>query len=394
MQLKKKVEVVYAPLNITRYDWGVIALAFFASRFILYAIGYFGAMHYNVETDQIGQINLLSSVEEDVWNVFCQFDCAWFKSIADIGYDTYPHGLTTGHAANWAFFPMFPMLGHYLGALFGLKSLYGFYILTNISSFAMLPLFFLCLRQLGQEIEVARFGVWLLAFSPYSVYFISPYTESTFLALTMMLFLFAYRHQWFWVAVAGMLMTATRNLGVMIVFSVAIIALQMYGWRELLRFRDKTFRVVLAIWFIPIFMFAFMFYMYFHVGDAFAFKNIQVAWGRVFDNPFEYWIEGFETGGRKIYLSVVIAIAWLVNIYLFKQRRYAEAVFMLICCFVPILTSTNAFPRYMFGLYPTSLALVLMVRNRPYLRPLFLTISALLSSYFVIAWVNAKFFTV
>ncbi len=394
MQLNNKVNVIYAPLEISRYDWGIIALAFLASRIILYAIGYFGAMHYNVETDQIGQINLLSSVEEDVWNVFCQFDCAWFKSIADVGYDTYPHGLTTGHAANWAFFPLFPILGHYLGALFGLKSLYGFYILANISSFAMLPLFFLCLRQLGQDIEVSRFGVWLLAFSPYSVYFISPYTESTFFALTMMLFLFAYRHQWFWVAVAGMLMTATRNLGVMIVFSALIIAIQSYGLRELLRFQEKTFRVVLAIWFIPFVMFAFMFYMYLHVGDAFAFKNIQVAWGRLFDNPFDYWVEGFETGGRKIYLSIMIAIGWLINIYLFKQRRYAEAVFMLICCFVPILTSTNAFPRYMFGLYPTSLALVLMVRNRPYLRPLFLTVSALLSSYFVIAWVNAKFFTV
>jgi len=35
-----------------------------------------------------------------------------------------------------------------------------------------------------------------------------------------------------------------------------------------------------------------------------------------------------------------------------------------------------------------------MVRDRAYLRPLFLAVSALLSSYFVIAWVNAKFFTV
>ena len=64
-------------------------------------------MHYNVETDQIGQINLVDSLETDVWSVFCQFDCAWFKSIADIGYDSYPHGLTTGHAAN-CFFSLIP----------------------------------------------------------------------------------------------------------------------------------------------------------------------------------------------------------------------------------------------------------------------------------------------
>lgn len=389
-----RIGIVYNRLEISRQDWGIIALAFLISRIFLYTIGYFGAMHYNVETDQIGQIALAKSVEQDVWNVFCQFDCSWFKSIADIGYDTYPHGLTTGHAANWAFFPLFPILGHYIAALFGLKSLYGFYIIANISSFAMLPLFFLCLKQLGQTIDTARFGVWMLAFSPYTVYFISPYTESTFLALTMMVFLFAYRHQWFWVAVAGLTMTATRNLGVMIVFSIVIIAIQTYGWREMFRFGDKTWRVLLAIWFVPLVMFGYMFYMDGLVGDAFAFKNIQLAWGRLLGNPFEYWVDGFEEGGRKVYLSIVIAIGWLINIYLFKQKRIAEAVFMLICCFIPLLTSINTMPRYMFGLYPTSLALVLMARNRPNLRPALLVISALLSSYFVIAWVNAKFFTV
>lgn len=327
-----RIGIVYNRLEISRQDWGIIALAFLISRIFLYTIGYFGAMHYNVETDQIGQIALAKSVEQDVWNVFCQFDCSWFKSIADIGYDTYPHGLTTGHAANWAFFPLFPILGHYIAALFGLKSLYGFYIIANISSFAMLPLFFLCLKQLGQTIDTARFGVWMLAFSPYTVYFISPYTESTFLALTMMVFLFAYRHQWFWVAVAGLTMTATRNLGVMIVFSIVIIAIQTYGWREMFRFGDKTWRVLLAIWFVPLVMFGYMFYMDGLVGDAFAFKNIQLAWGRLLGNPFEYWVDGFEEGGRKVYLSIVIAIGWLINIYLFKQKRIAEAVFMLICC--------------------------------------------------------------
>ena len=389
-----KINIIYAPLHISRQDWGIIALAFLVSRIMLYAIGYFGAMHYNVETDQIGRLDLVDSLETDVWSVFCQFDCAWFKSIADIGYDTYPHGLTTGHAANWAFFPLFPILGHYIADLVGLPSLYGFYVITNISSFAMLPLFFLCLRQLGQELDVARFGVWMLAFSPYSVYFVAPYTESLFIALTMAVFLFAYRHEWFWVAVAGVVLTAARNLGVMIVFSVAILALQAYGWREFVKFGERSFRVILAIWCIPLAMFGYMLYMHYHVGDAFAFKNIQLAWGRIFDYPFEYWLEGFETGGRKIYLSIMIVVGWAINIYLFKQKRYAEALFMLICTFVPLVTSTNAIPRYLFGLYPTSLAIVLIARNRPNLRPVMLAMSALLSSYFVIAWVNAKFFTV
>ena len=83
-----------------------------------------------------------------------------------------------------------------------------------------------------------------------------------------------------------------------------------------------------------------------------------------------------------------------MNGYLVYQRRYAEALFMLICTMVPIVTSTNAFPRYLFGLYPTMLVMALFVRNKPILRPLVLALSALLAGYFTIAWVNAKFFVV
>ena len=87
-------------------------------------------------------------------------------------------------------------------------------------------------------------------------------------------------------------------------------------------------------------------------------------------------------------------LGWAINIYLLYQRRYAEALFLFLGTIIPLLTSTNAYPRYMFGLYPTMLALVLFVRNKPTWRPLLLALSALLSAYFTIAWVNAKFFVV
>ena len=105
------VQVIPERLSISRRDWMMILLAFVVSRLALYAIGYFGAMHYNVETDFIDAINLVQAVEDDIPSMFCQFDCGWFQSIADVGYDTYPHGLTTGHAANWAFLPGFPLTG-------------------------------------------------------------------------------------------------------------------------------------------------------------------------------------------------------------------------------------------------------------------------------------------
>ena len=88
------------------------------------------------------------------------------------------------------------------------------------------------------------------------------------MALMMVVFLFAYRHRWLWVALAGMALTATRNLGVMMVFPVLILALQAYGWRELVGLSNRAMRVWLTIWLMPLAMFAYMLYMHFHVGDA------------------------------------------------------------------------------------------------------------------------------
>ena len=243
----ENVHVVSERLSISRHDWGMILLAFVVSRIVLYAVGYFGGMHYNVETDFFDAINVATAVENDIPGLFCQFDCGWFQSIADVGYDTYPHGLTTGHAANWAFLPGYPMLGLWLGKLLGIGTLNAFYLIANLSFLAVLPLFFLCLRQLGQDLDTARYGVWLMAFSPFSIYFIAPYTEALFMALSLVLFLFAYRHRWLWVACAGMAMAAIRNQGVLVVFSVGILALQAYGWREMISLSGRSLRVLLTI---------------------------------------------------------------------------------------------------------------------------------------------------
>jgi hypothetical protein len=386
------IDTVQNRLEISKKDWWIIIAAFVISRVVLYSVGYLGAVHYNAVVQHIAPFTFTNFVTEHVWDQFCQFDCAWFKNIAISGYDYYPHALTTGHAANWAFFPLFPIVGGWIAQFLGTEPLYGFYILSNLGSFTSLVFFYLCLRQLGHDQDNARYGIWLLAFSPYCVYFLAPYTESLFMTFTMILFLFAYRQQWFWVALAGMLMTATRNLGVMSVFSVAILAIQAYGWRELLRFREHTFHVLMTIWVIPLAMFGFMLYLYIHTGDAFAYKDIQLAWTRAIGNPFDYWWDGFGDGGRKFYMSAAVSVGWLMNIYLFAKKRWAEAVFMLLCTFIPLSTSNNAFPRYLFGLYPTMLVLLMLVKGRPNLRALLLALSAIMSCFGVIAWVNSLFF--
>ena len=167
-----------------------------------------------------------------------------------------------------------------------------------------------------------------------------------------------------------------------------------FGWREFFRFTERAFKVVFTLWMIPLGLFAYMVYLYHLTGDALAFKHIQVAWGRYMDSPLDWWLSGFELGGRKAYLSIMVIFGWCLNGYLFSQKRWAEATLMFICCTIPLMTGLNAMPRYMFGLYPTLLAIILLTHRWPAIRPAVLCISGMVASFIAVAFVNFKFFTV
>lgn len=144
----------YRPsLRISGRDWLMIVAAFVLSRVALYGMGYFGVQLYGA-TD-IGPLQ-----------AYCQFDCVWFQRIIENGYDLYPRWLSKGNAANWAFMPLYPMLAGGLSSLFDMESLIGLMLVANIAFFISLPLMLLVLRQLKLGDDTARFGVWLLAFSP------------------------------------------------------------------------------------------------------------------------------------------------------------------------------------------------------------------------------------
>ncbi|MFM4804976.1 hypothetical protein [Aeromonas bivalvium] len=381
LTLSQGANAPYRPsLRLAGRDWLLILAAFFLSRLALYGMGYFGTQLYGPDVGP--------------FQAYCQFDCVWFQRIIENGYDLYPRWLSKGNAANWAFMPLYPILAGSISNLLEVESLFGLMLVANLAFFISLPLMLLVLHQLRLGDDTARFGVWLLAFSPFSAYFVSGYTEPMFMALMLAMFLFAYREQWLMVAFLGIFISGTRNLGVMMVFPVLILALQAYGWREFFRFTERTLKVVFTLWLIPFGLFAYMVYLHNLVGDAFAFKHIQVAWGREMDSPLDWWLSGFELGGRKAYLSIMVMFGWALNLYLFSQKRWAEATLMFICCTIPLMTGLNAMPRYMFGLYPTLLAIILLTHRWPALRPAVLCLSGMVASFIAVAFVNHLFFTV
>lgn len=209
-------------------------------------------------------------------------------------------------------------------------------LVSNLTFVLSIVVFLKALKQLSIREEMQEVAIWLMCFSPYGVYALSGYSEPLYIALISGVFIACYRQNWWLVGLLGLVAAITRNLGVMLVFSVLIFGVQAYGASSFYRLKDNALSVIGAIWLIPLGFFTYMMYLHFHMGDALAFGHIQIAWGRVVSNPIEWLIYGVETGGAKLYLVIVALMGFALNGYLFAKKRYAEAVFMLINLLIPL----------------------------------------------------------
>ncbi|MCL1127454.1 hypothetical protein [Shewanella surugensis] len=364
-------------VRLSKADWKMIIFVFLLSRLFIYFIGLVASRIYG------GDNTVLAA--------FCRFDCVWYQRIMQFGYDLAPQWLSDHNAANWAFMPVYPLLAKGVNIFFN-SPILSLYLISNVSFFMALTLILMLSRQMGFA-KKGYFPLWLLAFSPYSVYFVSGYTESLFLALTLAVFLLSYRQQWLYVAVFGLLLAGTRNLGVMSVFPVLIIAVRHYGLRSFFK-TNKGLEVIAALWIIPFILFSYMLYLYFLVGDGFAFTHIQIAWTRHIDSPVHWLAKGLSDGGKGLYLVGMVTFGWLINLYLVYRRLWAEAVFVFICTFIPLLTGITAMPRYLFGLAPVYIAFIALSDKKPNLQTALLVLSSACLSFIVTGFVMSKFFTV
>lgn len=79
-----------------RSDLAWVLAVGLVSRFEVYALAWLFNHHFDLGR---GLANLL-----------CSWDCDWYLGIVKVGYQLQPEGHDAGDAANWAFFPLFPLL--------------------------------------------------------------------------------------------------------------------------------------------------------------------------------------------------------------------------------------------------------------------------------------------
>ncbi len=304
----------------------------------------------------------------------CDWDCVWYREIAELGYDGYP---TDRHdnVGAWGFFPLYPMLIAAIQAVVPLPAPQLGMLVSPLLSFGA------CLaswRLLGRDLPAyALYCAFMLA-GPFSVYFTMLMTESLFVLLACLVLLALQQGR---VVAAGALLallSATRIVGVFLFVALA--------WRIWTDHREAGGTVatlprhilsrpdlLLAIFLAPAGLFTYMLYLYWLMGDGLAFSHVQRAFGRVFDLPWLFLWDGLTTTHDKglwwpsprQFQATAAIVALFLAAWVTVRRDFAAGLFCLIALVLPLTSGIASIVRYSAALAPLQHeASRLLSRNR------------------------------
>ncbi len=344
----------------------------------------------------------------------CNYDCTWYEHTARAGYDLGPNGDAYGDTANWAFFPLYPLLLAAGAAIAPPGSMTWTAILLSsacFAGFATLGALYLQTSASAPSAQGSRSGppvavAWLAFASlwPGDIYFAFPYSESLYALLMTASLLALIRRQPLGSAAASAALSATRPPGVLmapVIIADRLRYLRRQHQAGRLRRAPWTVlgRVLLPIALAPLGLFLFMAYLRWHVGDGLAFAHVQSAWNRHALPPWVFLWNGLtaDDWGRilrspareSLSVEATFGLAGLgLAACQLKMRRYAEAWLIGASVLLAASSGLQSMPRFVLTNPVVILALYRIAATRMNWRGLTLIGGALglIQLLFVLAW--------
>lgn len=368
----------YLKLNLITVN---ICLIFFSWRMLLILISILAVKFIPLGyTDRFlggGSENFKLAPDFFSW---ANFDGEHYLSISIFGYK----GL------EQAFFPVFPMLISFFAKSFSqglLSSLINSTIVGLIisnASFLIALLFLYDLIRIDFPKKIAFLVIFLIVFFPTSFYFGAVYNESLFLLLTILSFYNARKKRWFLASVFGMVASATRIFGILLLPALLI---EMYLQRTKI---FKSFWLIL----IPLGLGVYMMYQYLTIGDPLAFYHIQPLVGEqrqsnlvVLPQVYFRYVKMIFTVDlhSPIYQTIVLEFIMGIVFFILPIFGYFKKIRLsyLFYGFVGFLITTvqgsfSSVPRYVIVFFPSFIALALLMNNLPRFLRIFIILGSIL----------------
>jgi len=300
-------------------------------------------------------------------------DVWFYRGIALNGYERRPFSATA--AANWAFFPLYPLAVRYLGVTgdFGIDGM----LLSNL---ALLGAFALFPFVAGLPDDDAARAVFYLAFFPASDFLSLPLPESLFLLLILAAFFGAQRDRWWLAGAAGGLAALTRFAGLLLLPVLIVLAIE----------RRTRSRAALAwLLLIPCGTALFALHLRRITGNALAFAQVQTTWGRQ-ATPFwtpiaAFFAKPWALGVPWNFVAFNCAVSLLVlgaAVFFALRGQWAFATYTALSALLPLSSgSLQSFARYASVIFPLFIALGIAGR-RPLVDRIVLAVSIAFFAWF------------
>jgi len=321
-------------------------------------------------------------------NLWGNFDTAWYIKIASDGYAATVAG---AEGARWAFFPLYPLLMHWLAPVFAGSTYFAGLAIANLCLLGSCIVLYRLVRLDASE-DVAKRAVKYFVLLPTSFLLSAALTESLFVFLAILALYLGRTNRWWLAAVATFLLALTRTTGIVILLPLAI----MYARHIDLNWRRVRLNVSsLAAPIAGVAVFAV--YCYARTGDALAFAHVGVTfWHHKFAEPFGILFSGLMSPNVGSRLQAAVTVLNLGLLVAFIRRIRIEywlfAVIILLFS-VAIGNSMHSMLRYIVVAFPTALILALISGRKSVDEVLTIGL-ALTQAFLMVLWASCWLFVI
>lgn len=332
-------------------------LLFFIAFLAVFFIPSFGKRfpYYNV-------VLIPTNLPSWVWG-FGNFDGVHYLRIAQDGYKA---------QYSQAFFPLFPLLIHFLNILpknptldtriFVDPSYFFIGLILSNAFFLFALIIFYKLVRIDFNQKVAFGSLILLLCFPTSFYFGSMYTESLFLFLMLGAFYSIRKGNFVAAGVFSALASATRVLGLFL-FPLLLIEIYLKIKRNEINLQSEELtKAIVGVLIAPFGTLLYMLYLRLNFNNPLYFLTSQPIFGAERNSENLIFLPQVIYRYLKIFITVPIAsplffnaflefgfttIALICWLFFFKRMKISYSLFTLGCFILPTLTGTlSSMPRY------------------------------------------------
>ena len=300
----------------------------------------------------------------------CAFDCAWYAGIVEAGYAPATGDWST--PANWAFFPLYPLLVWLVKSAAFLPTVLAGAIVSSLCTIAAA----IVARPWFRSNDAAwRLFAFCLFLGPASPVYSILYTEALFGLLTVLTLVALGRGRFIEAGAWAALLSATRVTGIVMAVAIGVLFLHriVTSARPLPEAIRDNRGLLLAAAVAPLGLVAYMAFLWLTVGDPLAFLHVQAAWERVFQPPWITLLQGIVELGQphRVTLegtayNVAMLLGLALGGVLLIRGRVAEGAFCIGVMLVSMTAGTGSMVRFAAGLLPLGmLACEILSRWRP-----------------------------